>query len=99
MVLPPLEASTEWVETDDGKRLRWNCPECGSEYYYERRYATVRCSECDRIMQAKDYDVDSQNPDPQNPKEYLRRVARRRGFPRDYYFPEDENQTQDPLAW
>lgn len=58
MVDPLLEAATEWVESDGAERLRWTCPKCGGHVFTEKRYATTRCSPCDRIMQARDYSVD-----------------------------------------
>jgi uncharacterized Zn finger protein (UPF0148 family) len=99
MVEPLLEAHTEWVEQDGEKRLKWTCPECGSEYFEWRRHATISCEECDRIMQAKNYDIDPKKPDPENPKEYLRKHAKSRGLPHDYYYPDDEPEAEDPLEW
>lgn len=99
MVEPLLEAHTEWVEIDGEKKLKWICPECESEYYKWRRHATITCEECDRIMQAANHSVDPQNPDPQNPKTFLRRVAKRRGFSHDHYYPDDEPEPDDPLEW
>lgn len=99
MVEPLLEAHTEWVETEDGKRLKWTCPDCDVDQYYKRRHGTVRCQECERIMQAANYSVDPNNLDPNNPKWFLRKVAKRRGYPYDYYYPDEEAETEDPLDW
>jgi len=82
-----------------GKVLKWVCPDCDVDVYTKRRYGTKRCPECERIMQSANYSVDPQNPDPQNPKPFLRAVAKRRGFPYDYYFPDDEPEIEDPLDW
>lgn len=98
VVEPLLEAKTEWVENEYGKHLEWTCPDCGNKERTVRRYATIRCKPCDKIMQSANYNIDSQNPDPQNPEQFLRARAKRRGLPYDYYFPdEDEPTADDPL--
>lgn len=100
MVSEIIESQTEWIDTEDGKRLKWVCPECDSEYLKERRHATIRCRECDRTMQSANYDASQQGPDPNNPERVLRSIAERRGFPSDYYLPDDdEPEPENPLEW
>lgn len=97
MAIVVLDASTEWVETNDGKRLKWTCPECEIHEYKERRHATISCSECDAILQAEDYSVDPNNPDPENPDWHLKKLARRRGLPADEYM--EEAEPHSALSW
>jgi hypothetical protein len=103
MVEPLLEAHTEWVDKEDGneegRALKWTCPECDVDVFTERRYATKRCPECERIMQAANHDCSGEAPDPENPKSFLRKVAKRRGLPYDYYYPDDDPEVEDPLEW
>ena len=83
-----------------GKLLKWVCPNCEGNTYTNRRFATKGCYNCDRIMQAKNYNADAQNPDPNNPKPFLRSMAKRRGFPHDHYYPdEDRENSNDPLKF
>lgn len=100
MVEPLLEAHTEWVEPEDGeKRLKWTCPECEVDVFTERRYATKCCPECEKIMEAVNYDCSGNAPDPENPKKFLRDVAKRRGFQYDHYYPDESAEPEDPLSW
>lgn len=94
---PPLDATTEWVETDAGKRLKMICPECDVPRFFETRPSTARCESCMRIMQAADYSVDPHSPDPENPDWYLEKIARRRGKPPDEY--KEEAEPQSALSW
>lgn len=103
MVKPPLDVHTEWVDKEDGnvegRALRWDCTECEVSTYSNRRKGVNRCDGCDRLMQAENYSCSGKEPDPQDPKWVLRRVAKRRGLPADYYYPEDEAEAEDPLDW
>jgi len=98
MVKPVLNVHTEWVENKYGKHLEFHCSNCGNIERMVRRNATKFCSSCDRLMQAENYSCSGEAPDPQNPKRFLRKTAKRRGLPYDYYYPEeDEPTTDDPL--
>jgi ribosomal protein L37AE/L43A len=103
MVEPLLEAHTEWVDKEDGneegRALKWTCPECEVDTFTDRRYATKRCRKCDKIMQSANYDVDPEKPDPENPESVLRADAKRKGLPADYFLPDDEPEVEDPLEW
>lgn len=99
MVEPLLQAHTEWVDHGDEKRLKWTCPECGTVYLQERRHATITCEECEKIMEAAEYDCSGEAPDPENPKRVLRRIAKRRGLPHDYYYPDEQVTADDPLEF
>lgn len=92
-----LKAKTEWIETDHGKRLRWTCPDCNIDILKERRHSTIRCPECNKLMQSENYDVDPKNPDPQNPEWYLEEIAEKKGLPKDYY--KEDKKPQDALSW
>ena len=94
---PLLDAKTEWVETDAGKRLRMVCPECDEVHLSETRPGTARCESCMRIMQAADYEVDPRSPDPENPEWYLEKIAKRRGNHPDEY--KEEAEPQSALSW
>lgn len=94
---PLLDVHTEWVETEDGKRLRWDCPECEVSTFHETRTGTLRCKKCMKIMQANNYSVDPKKPDPENPDWYLEKVAKRRGLPPDEY--KEKAEQQSALSW
>lgn len=101
MVDPFLEAHTEWVETSEGKWLIWTCPDCEIDMGYERRFATIRCPVCERIMQAANYSVDPHKPDHENPEWVLRGIARRRGIRFDTFMDKitPDLETQSSLDW
>lgn len=100
MVDPILEAHTEWVETDEGERLKWVCPECDVDIHKEIRHATIRCPECERIMQSANYSVRENIVDPENPDWYLRKIARVKGMSLRRLKEEIEpEEYADPLSW
>lgn len=71
MYAPNVDSKTEWVHTAEGKRLEWTCGECGEMTYRKIRHATIRCPSCFCTMQAKEYEIDPANPDPENPDWFL----------------------------
>lgn len=94
---PVVDADTEWVEGDDGRRLRWTCGDCEAVSETRTRKGTLRCESCLRIMQPADYGVDPRDPDPENPDWYLERLARRRGKAPDAY--KEEPEPEPARSW